>query len=96
VKFGMPTVEATDQTVIIVVQCVTQERTLTMGVLVDQVVEVLSIGATHIEPPPSFGDAAIDASFILGIGKTQGGVVFLLDIGMVLSGQEAAAMLSAA
>jgi purine-binding chemotaxis protein CheW len=83
-KFGMPACEPTDQTVIIVVQYVHEERTLTMGILVDQVLEVRSIDAANIEPPPTLGEAAIDAQCILGVGKAEKRVVFLLDIGRVL------------
>jgi purine-binding chemotaxis protein CheW len=83
-KFGMPAVEATDQTVIIVVQCQVGDRLLTMGLLVDQVLEVLSIDAADIEATPSLGDSSFDTSFILGVGKTGERVVFLLDIGKVL------------
>jgi purine-binding chemotaxis protein CheW len=88
-KFAMPRTEATDQTVIIVVQYGSAERSLTMGVLVDQVLEVLSIDAAQIEPPPSFGAAALDTDFILGVGKAEERVIFLLDIGRVLSEAEA-------
>jgi purine-binding chemotaxis protein CheW len=83
-KFGMPAVEATDQTVIIVVQCQVGDRLLTMGLLVDQVLEVLSIDAPDIEATPNLGDSSIDTSFILGVGKAGDRVVFLLDIGKVL------------
>ena len=57
-KFGMPRIEATDQAVIIVVQYAFRERDLTMGILVDEVVEVLNIKASQIEPPPNFGAGA--------------------------------------
>lgn len=88
-KFGMDAAKATDQTVIIVVQVEAGGRPLTMGLLVDQVLEVLSIDAASIEPVPSLGDLSVDTSFILGVGKTAERVVFLLDIGRVLSGDEA-------
>ena len=87
-KFGMPATEATEQTVIIVVQYAVGARTFTMGILVDQVLEVLSIDRTQIEPPPSFG-ADVDLDFILGVGKTEERVVFLLDVGRVLSESDA-------
>jgi len=87
-KFGMPRTEATDQTVIIVVQYGEGERAFTMGILVDQVLEVLSIDGSQIEPPPSFGAEALDTDFILGVGKAQDRVIFLLDIGRVLSEAE--------
>jgi purine-binding chemotaxis protein CheW len=87
-KFGMPKTENTDQTVIIVVQYSLHEIDFTMGILVDEVLEVMSIEAEQIEPPPSFGNA-IDTEFILGIGKSEKRVIFLLDIGKVLTNDEA-------
>ena len=89
-KFGMEACQATDQTVIIVVQCQLAGRNLTMGILVDQVLEVLKIEAGQIEPPPSLGEAAVEAQFILGVGKAGERVVFLLDIGRVLGGDAGA------
>jgi purine-binding chemotaxis protein CheW len=94
-KFGMPATEATEQTVIIVVQYAVGARTFTMGILVDQVLEVLSIDRGQIEPPPSFGADATDTDFILAIGKAVGRVIFLLDIGRVLSEAETRALESA-
>jgi purine-binding chemotaxis protein CheW len=89
-KFGMEATATTEQTVIIVVQCAIGTRTLTMGVLVDRVLEVLNVEASQIEPTPDLGGASVDGDFILGVGKTASRVVFLLDIARVLSGSEAA------
>lgn len=83
-KFGMEACQATEQTVIIVVQCAVAGRNLTMGLLVDQVLEVLSIESAQIEPPPQLGEAAVESKFILGVGKAGDRVIFLLDIGEVL------------
>ncbi len=91
-KFGMEATAATEQTVVIVVQCRVGGRSLTMGVLVDLVLEVLSIEAGQIEPPPDLGAASIDGQFIRGVGKAGERVVFLLDIARVLSGADAAAL----
>ena len=88
-KFDMPKTESTDQTVIIVVQYATSKGEYTMGILVDEVLEVLNIAAEQIEPPPSFG-STIDSDFILGIGKAEKRVIFLLDIGRVLTEDDAA------
>ena len=93
-QFGMEPCPATDQTVIIVVQCAVEGRALTMGLLVDRVLEVLSIGADQIEPAPSFG-ATESADFLLGVGKAGQRVVFLLDIARLLSAPERAALESA-
>jgi purine-binding chemotaxis protein CheW len=88
VKFGMEETRATDQTVIIVVQCLVDGRPLTMGLLVDQVLEVLSIEAPLIEPAPSLAHAQLDEVFILGIGKHERRIIFLLDIARILSSAE--------
>jgi purine-binding chemotaxis protein CheW len=88
-KFDMPRTEPSDQTVIIVVQYASRGRDVTMGILVDQVLEVLSIDAEQIEPPPSFGGDARETEFLVGVGKTDDRVIFLLDIGRVLSDSEA-------
>jgi len=95
-KFGMEPCEATDQTVIIVVQCNVDGRPLTMGLLVDQVLEVLTIDAAQIEPAPSLGHAAIEDDFILGVGKHEKRIVFLLDIARILSNDEARDLVRAA
>jgi purine-binding chemotaxis protein CheW len=88
-KFGMERTEATDQTVIIVVQCAVDGRPLTMGLLVDQVLEVLSIDGSQIEPAPSLAHAQLNEEFILGVGKHEKRIVFLLDIARILSSDEA-------
>ncbi|MGC4121019.1 MAG: chemotaxis protein CheW [Myxococcales bacterium] len=87
-KFGMERTQSTDQTVIIVVQYTVGGRDVTVGILVDEVLEVLSIAENAIEPPPTFGSAAIDSQFILGVGKSEKRVIFLLDISKVLSSED--------
>ncbi len=77
-KFGLEPAEYTDQTCIVVVDT----GTLT-GVIVDTVQEVLDIDEAQIDPPPPLG-AAVDTSFILGIGKVREDVKILLEIDKVL------------
>lgn len=86
-KFDMPAVQATEQTCIIVVDVGYVE----MGIIVDQVSEVLNIPSEDIEPPPSFG-VSVDTDFILGMGKSTNGVKILLDIEKVLTGEELASV----
>lgn len=87
VKFGMPAAEPTSQTVIIVVQLASAAGAVTIGLLVDEVLEVRSIRESEIEPPPALPND-IDASFIRGVGKSDKRIVFLLDIDRVLTSQE--------
>lgn len=79
VKFGMNTVEETNETCIIVVQV----NGTPVGLVVDRVSEVTNIREDAIEPPPEFG-ADVDTAYILGIGKSDGRVRMLLDIDQVL------------
>jgi purine-binding chemotaxis protein CheW len=67
-----------------------------MGVLVDEVLEVLSITEAQIEPPPPFGAGALDTSFLLGVGKAGDRVLLLVDIGRVLTGEDASDLALAA
>lgn len=93
-KFGMEYMEDTEQTCIIVVQIQRDEQTITMGVIVDAVSEVIDIKAEQLEPTPSFG-AAVNTSFILGMGKVGDKVLSLLDIDKVLSTEEIAELKAA-
>jgi purine-binding chemotaxis protein CheW len=86
-KFGMETRQDTERTCIIVVQLHSGEATVTMGIIVDEVSEVLDVAAAQIEPPPSFG-TAVDVSFIMGMGKVGNKVVQLLDADRILMRQE--------
>ncbi|MDH5542525.1 MAG: chemotaxis protein CheW [Nitrospinota bacterium] len=82
-KFGMPAVEYTRETCIIVVNV----NNLLLGIVVDTVAEVLDIAKENIDPPPSFG-SSVDTNFILGMGKVKEKVKILLDIEKVLSVSE--------
>lgn len=95
-KFKMPAVEDTEKTCIIVVQVQYKEDTLTMGIIVDEVSEVLNIAETSIEPPPSFGGGMEETDFITGMGKLDDKVVILLDIDMVLDAEEMKAIMDQA
>jgi len=84
-KFDMPAVETTDETCVIVVNL----GQVDMGIIVDQVREVLDIVEDDVEDAPSFG-VSVDTDFILGMGKTDDKVTILLDINKVLEEQEVA------
>lgn len=86
-KFGLPPKEDTELTCVMVVQVTLNQSLVTMGVIVDQVSEVMEIGAGHVEPPPTFGGSDAE-KFLLGIGKFQENVVMLLDVEQILSSQE--------
>ncbi|MCW8130054.1 MAG: purine-binding chemotaxis protein CheW [Planctomycetota bacterium] len=86
-KFGFDTIKDTDRTCIIVVRIEQRDARVTMGVLVDDVSEVLDISPDQLEEPPSFG-ASVRTDFILAMGKVGAKVVMLLDIDKVLGQTE--------
>ena len=92
-KFGMPTIDYTMFTVIVVV--VVKEKI--MGLVVDAVSDVLNIDKKDIQPPPQFG-ATVDISFLNGIGKSGDKLIALLDMDRLLSDgdMQQAAMAAAA
>ena len=81
-RFGMPAIENTEETCIIVVQT----GDVFMGVVVDKVSEVLDIATEDIVDTPAFGHD-VDTDFFQGIGKSEGRVKLLLDIDEVLTGE---------
>lgn len=81
--FDMEQAAVTDQTCIIVVECLVNNCRIQTGIVVDRVSEVLDIAAEQIEPSPRFDDS-VHSDFILGIGKISKTVKILLDIDRVL------------
>ena len=86
-KFGMETIEVTEETCIIVVEICQGDRNFQTGIVVDHVQEVLDILGTDIEDAPQFG-SSVDTDFILGMGKIGDAVKILLDIDKVLVGDD--------
>ncbi len=85
-RFGMPSIPATEETCIIVVDVPVEgeSEVRLMGVVVDSVREVLDLPNEGIELPPEFG-CSIPMDSITGIGKIKERVVILLDIARVMS-----------
>ena len=86
-KFGMPEQPYTERTCIVVVRVQMEAGEQPMGVVVDGVVEVLTLDSGDIEDTPDFGKE-VTASYVRGMAKSKGMVKILLDIDKVLSNQE--------
>lgn len=85
-KFGLAQAEAAQRTCIVVVQLTLAAGHQTqMGLVVDDVEEVVNIATSEIEPTPDFG-AQLDTRHLLGMAKLKGAVKSLLDIDRVLVG----------
>ena len=86
-KFGLPEMEYTQRTCIIVVQIQGEAEKLPIGVIVDAVSEVVTLPAGEIEDTPDFGNG-VATPYLLGMAKSKGKVKILLDIDRVLSSQD--------
>ena len=86
-KFGLPEIEYTQRTCIIVVRDRKRGRETLIGVIVDAVSEVLTLQAGEIEDTPDFGNG-VATPYLLGMAKIKGKVKILLDIDIVLSAQD--------
>lgn len=82
-KFGMPMIDYTMFTVIVVV--VVKEKI--MGLVVDSVSDVLNIDKRDIQVPPQFG-TNVNVSFLNGIGRSGDKLVALLDMDRLLTDGE--------
>jgi len=90
-RFGMPAIEYTDRTCIIMVEIKARDGVVLIGIVVDSVSEVLNIKAEDIEDTPAFG-THLDTSFILGMARIDKSVKILLDVDRLLSGEEVSAL----
>ena len=86
-RFGIGTGAVTDRTCIVVVQLQSRaKRELLMGMVVDEVEEVLNINAGDIQETPDFG-VSVDTSYILGMAMVKGKVKAILDIQKVVAAE---------
>lgn len=82
-RFGFEDREDTFLTCIIVLELSRGDETVTMGVIVDEVSEVVDIASEQIESAPDLGDDT-STQFIRGMGKIGEKVVILLDMSQVV------------
>lgn len=85
-KFGMEFLEHTDRTCIIVTEIKGRSGSIPMGMVVDSVSEVMNIKKEEMEETPNFG-VKLDTEYIMGMAKSKGKVVILLDINQVLNAE---------
>ena len=88
IKFNMPNQEITPMTCILVLEVVDKKNQyIKLGLLVDQVDEVLEILKINILPPPNIGEA-YKSKYITGLYKREKQLIMLLDIDKLLTTKE--------
>jgi len=86
-KFGMPSVEFTQETCIIVLNVIIEEETIQLGILVDAVDAVLEIQDNEIEESPTIG-TRYKVEFIKGMYMVDDGFIMILNIDLIFSAAE--------
>jgi purine-binding chemotaxis protein CheW len=71
-----------DATTVVVVLNLAQH---TVGIVVDRVADVVTLGAGQVKPAPQCG-GAIDAAYLLGLATLDERLLILVDIGAMLAG----------
>ncbi len=80
-RFGKESFEYNDRTCVIVIEV----KGIEVGLIIENIAEVVSIDAENILPPPTVGHGSTQSKFIHGIGKIGDEVKLLLDPVKLLS-----------
>jgi len=83
-QFGMPTIEPTVDSCIIIIEVNIEGASTVLGALADSVQEVIDLRHEQLEPAPSFG-ARVDNAFVQYMGKVEDRFVIILDMNKVFS-----------
>jgi purine-binding chemotaxis protein CheW len=95
VKFGLGETPVGRRTCVLIVEAAVAGERLVLGVMADEVREVLELGPDDVERPPSFG-TQVRVDFLAGMGKLGKGFALLLDLDKVLSAEDGAYLARAA
>jgi purine-binding chemotaxis protein CheW len=88
-KFGMPEIDNTVDTRIVVMELLMEGDNIVLGAIADSVHEVLELDPDQIEEPPKIGSRWKN-EFIKGIGKREEDFIIILDIERLFSTDEIA------
>jgi purine-binding chemotaxis protein CheW len=94
-RLGLAAAEPTPHTRILVVDVPLGDRLLTLGLVVDRVLEVSSFETGQLEPAPDIG-VAWPSDYIAGVVKRAQGFVVLVDMARIFSAADDGAALLAA
>ncbi|CCG40772.1 chemotaxis protein CheW [Magnetospirillum molischianum] len=88
-KLGLPPVDPTEHTRIVVLEVSLGDRQVTLGMISDRVIEVTSLAEHKLEPPPDVG-VRWRSDYIRAIGRSGGAFVIILDLSRLFSSEEVA------
>ncbi len=90
-RFGMQRINSTKSTRIVV----TEIGSKRVGIVVDSVSEVINIPIENVEDAPEM-IAGVGTEYIQGVGKIDDRLIIMLDLTMVMSGEEKAQLATVA
>jgi len=85
-RFGYEEKEYTDRTCIIVLRM----DNMSIGLIVDEVRDVMNIEDENIQPPPRAGEGDLRDTFVKSVGLADGEIEQLLDIHKLFDDEESA------
>ena len=86
-QFGLPAIEYGSTTVAIILKVMGENRERVIGIVVDAVSDVYSLGLSEMKTTPDLGDN-VNTSFIKGLVTVNEKMVILLDLNKLLSSQD--------
>jgi len=89
VKFGLPEIDNTVNTRIVVMDLALDDEKVVMGAIADSVHDVVELDPDQIELPPKIGNRW-RTDFIRGIGKREDQFIMMLDVDRIFSTEEIA------
>jgi purine-binding chemotaxis protein CheW len=90
-KLGLAPTPATPSTRILVLDIPLEDRTLSVGLVADRVIEVAAFEAEQIEPAPDIG-VPWRSDYIRGVVRREGGFVVLFELTRLLTSHDVAAL----
>jgi purine-binding chemotaxis protein CheW len=86
VKFRLPDTKYDEFTVVIILNVASR----VVGVVVDSVSDVLSLGVDEVRATPEFASTTFDTRYITGLANVEEGMLIMLDIEKLLTGSDMA------
>jgi purine-binding chemotaxis protein CheW len=88
-KLGLPRIEATEHTRIVVLEVTVGNRLAAMGMIADRVIEVTSLAEHTLEGPPDVG-VRWRSDYIRAIGRSGQSFVIIFDLSQLFTSDEIA------
>jgi purine-binding chemotaxis protein CheW len=90
-RLGRRSSIVTKKSCLVLVEVAHEEDSQPIGMMVDEVNEILEIGESHTQPPPDFG-TDLRTDFIRAMGRVDEKFIILLDVNHVLSVNDISAL----